>query len=158
MDVHHCLLMDDFWVLGRMFPSDCWGTKVQFLSWCQLTEEGSVFQQEHPQFCKPLAHTSSPAAPWNWGFTGQNQRGIYWETYLLRSSAPVSAMGRVRVWGHCSAPHQGSALLLGQGMAPEISSMLRRGAAAKAGAVPDLGHCSAGGWAEFYGTLQILHQ
>lgn len=33
-------------------------------------------------------------------------------------------------------------------MTPEISSVLRRGAGAKAGAVPGLGHCSAGVRAE----------
>lgn len=145
--------MDDFWVLVNMFPSNCWGTtRFNFLPWCQLTEEGSVFQQEHPQFCKPLAHISSLAAHWGRLKTGYlpGKIKVYFLWYTLSPFTAISRISAfplwVTVWGHCSAvPHQDPPFLLGAVNHPRRSpSILRRTSGAQPGVLPDIGHCSAG--------------
>lgn len=85
--------------------------RYNFLSWCQLTEKGSVFQQEHPQFCKPLAHINSLAAHWARLETGYllSKIKVYflWETLNLftaisrGSSFPLW----ITVWGHTKILH-----------------------------------------------------
>lgn len=126
--------------------------RYNFMSWWQLTEEGPVFQQKHPQFCKPLAHINSLAAHWGRLETGyllgKIKVSFLWE--MLNSFTAISRVSAfplwVTVWRHCSAvPHQGPAFLLWAVNHPRRSpSILRRGSGAKPGIVPDIGHCSAG--------------
>lgn len=126
--------------------------RYNFLSWCQLTEKGSVFQQEHSQFCKPRAHTNSLTAHWGRIETGYllGKIKVY---FLWETLNPLTAISRVSsfplwmtVWRHCSAvPHQDPAFLLWSVNHHRRSpSILRRGCEANPGAVPDIGHCSTG--------------
>lgn len=144
--------MDDFWVLVNMLPSNCWGTKVQFLVLVPANRRGLCFSARASSVLQATGtHQHSLAAHWGRLETGYSLGKIkvyfLWETLnpftaIIRVSAVTLW---VTVWGHWSAvPHQDPAFLLGVVNHPRRSPSILRWLGAKPGAVSDIGHCSAG--------------